>query len=232
MKVTFLGHAAFLVDSAQGKVLIDPFLTGNGQASVTADQLIADRGADAILLTHGHGDHVGDTEKIARALNLPVVAVAELAAFLRWRGCKTSAQHIGGGCDYPFGRVKFTHATHGTGFIDDAAKTITYCGGAAGVMLTAEGRTVWHLGDTGLTADLALVGRRQTIDLALVPIGDHFTMGPEDAAEAVRMIQPKLVVPCHYNTFPPIAQDPADFIAAVAGAADVRVLSPGEAVVI
>ncbi len=224
MKVTFVGHACFLVESAAGRVIFDPFLTGNETASLAADQV----DVDAVLVTHGHGDHVGDAAGIARRLNIPVVAVFELATLLGWQGVDARAQHIGGAAEYPFGRVKFTHATHGTGQIDEANQQITYCGGAAGILYEAGGRTVYHLGDTGLTSDLALIGRRQRVDLALVPIGDNFTMGSEDAAEAVRMIGPAKVVPCHYNTFPVIQQDPRRFAEAVGQAAEVVVLAPGE----
>ncbi|MCC7494754.1 MAG: metal-dependent hydrolase [Fimbriimonadaceae bacterium] len=224
MRVTFLGHACFIVESAAGRVIFDPFLSGNDQASVGPDQVEV----EAVLLTHGHGDHVGDAVSIARRTQAPVVAVYELATLLGWRGVDARAQHIGGACDYPFGRVKFTHATHGTGYVDEANQTITYCGGAAGILYTAAGRTVYHLGDTGLTADLELVGRRHRIDVALLPIGDHFTMGPDDAAEAVRLIRPRIAVPCHYDTFPAIRQDPAAFAAAVGDAAEVRLLAPGD----
>ncbi|NUP98865.1 MAG: metal-dependent hydrolase [Armatimonadetes bacterium] len=224
MRVTFVGHSCFLVESLAGRVIFDPFLSGNEQASLAPDQVEV----DAVLLTHGHGDHVGDAAQIARRLNVPVVAVYELATLLGWQGVDTRPQHIGGAVDYPFGWVKFTHATHGTGYVDEANHQITYCGGAAGILYTAGGKTVFHLGDTGLTSDLALLGQRHRIDLALVPIGDQYTMGPEDAAEAVRMIAPARVVPCHYNTFPAIKQDPRKFVEAVNGAADVVVLSPGD----
>jgi len=224
MKVTFVGHSCVLIESPRGRVIIDPFLSGNPTASLSPDQVEV----DAVLLTHGHGDHVGDAAAIARRLNVPVVAVFELATLLGWQGVDSRAQHIGGACDYSFGRVKFTHATHGTGYIDEANETITYCGGAAGLLYSAGGQTVYHLGDTGLTSDLALVGKRQPVDLALVPIGDVYTMGPEDAAEAVRMIGPAKVVPCHYNTFPAISQDPQAFAVLVGDAAEVVVLQPGE----
>lgn len=224
MTLTFLGHSCFLVEGPEATVLFDPFLSGNPLAARKPDEVRA----DAILLTHGHSDHVGDTAAIARRLNIPVVAVFELATVLAWEGCETHGMNTGGSRAYPFGTVKYTHATHSAGLIDEASRSVVYCGDATGILYTQAGRTVYHLGDTGLTSDLAIVGRRHAIDVALVPIGDHFTMGPDDAAEAVRMLGPKRVVPCHYNTFDLIRQDPREFVEAVGDAAEVQVLQPGE----
>jgi L-ascorbate metabolism protein UlaG (beta-lactamase superfamily) len=152
--------------------------------------------------------------------------VAELATLLGWEGLNTCAQHIGGEHDYPFGRVKFTSATHGGGRMDEARHEVVYCGPAAGILYRAEGKTVYHLGDTGLTSDMALIGRHG-VDVALVPIGGNYTMNGEDAAEAVRMIRPDCVVPMHYDTWPVIAADPQAFAAAVGETARVVVLEPG-----
>jgi L-ascorbate metabolism protein UlaG (beta-lactamase superfamily) len=228
VKLTFLGHEAFLAESGAGRVLFDPFLTGNPLAAARADQVQA----DAILLTHGHADHVGDAVAIAKRLRIPIVAVFELATVLGWRGVTTHAQHLGGAHTYPFGTVKFTAATHGSAIIDEAKQQVIACGPAAGILYSAEGRTVYHLGDTGLTSDLALVGRRCQVDVALVPIGDNYTMGPEDAAEAVRLIGCRKVVPCHYGTFPVIDQDPQAFAVLVGDAAQVCILRPGESLVV
>lgn len=224
MKVTFYGHSCFLAESGTGAVLFDPFLSGNPSAAVSADQVRC----DAILLSHAHGDHVGDAVGIANRLNIPVVAVYELATVLGWQGITAHAQHLGGAHDYPFGRVKFTPAAHGSCMIDEAHQQIVYCGTPASILYTAERRTIFHLGDTALLSDFELVGRLNQVDLMLVPIGDNYTMGPEDAAEAVRMVRPKRVVPCHYDTFPLIAQDPRRFARLVGDVAEVVILKPGE----
>lgn len=226
MKVTWYGHSCFWIESSAGTVAIDPFLTGNPAAPVSADQVRC----DAIILSHGHADHVGDAAALANRHNAPIVAVFELATVLGWQGLTTHGQHIGGAHDYPFGRVKFTPAAHGTGMIDEAAQTITYTGQPASILYTVGDKTVFHAGDTALLAEFDLVGRRHNIDLALLPIGDNFTMGPDDAAEAVRMLRPKRVVPMHYNTWDLIAQDPAAFAGLVGGAAEVVILQPGEAI--
>ncbi len=226
MRATYVGHACVLVESPAGRVIFDPFLTGNEAASMAADQVEV----EAILLTHGHGDHVGDAVPLARRLNVPIVAVYELATLLGWQGAPTVGQHIGGSAEYPFGTVKFTPALHGSSLADEAHRTVTYAGQPAGILYTAAGRTVYHLGDTGLSAEFELIGRRHAIDLAFVPIGDHYTMGPEDAAEAVRLLRPRRVVPLHYNTFPVIRQEPERFAALVGDAAEVTILAPGESV--
>ena len=225
MKVTFLGHSCFLIESGLGSVLIDPFLSGNPVAAITADQVAC----DAIIVSHAHGDHVGDAVSIANRLNIPVVAVYELATVLGWQGITTHAQHLGGAHEYPFGRVKFTPAAHGSSMIDEANHELVYCGQPASILYTAERRTVFHLGDTALIPDFELIGRLNQVDLMIVPIGDNYTMGPEDAAEAVRMVRPKRVVPCHFDTFPLIPQDPLRFARLVGDVAEVVILQPGSA---
>ena len=209
MKLTFLGHSCVLIEASGRRLLIDPFLTGNPSASVTADAVQA----DYVLLTHGHGDHVGDAFAIARRCGATIIAPNELAVYAGWQGCKAHAMHIGGAHEFEFGRVKLTPALHGSGYELHDAKQIVYMGMPAGFLLTLEGKTVYHAGDTALFGDMRLIGERNAIDVAFIPIGDNFTMGPEDALTAAEWLRARKVVPVHYNTFPLIAQDGAAFAA-------------------
>lgn len=223
MRLTFLGHAAVRLEIGEHEVLVDPFLTGNPSASLSADDLAPDH----VLLTHGHHDHIGDTVELAKAHGATVVASVEIAKWLAAQGVRdTVGINLGGGVDLPFGRVSLHPAWHSSGLPDGG-----YGGMPAGVMIEADGARVYHAGDTALFSDLALIGRRG-IDLALVPIGDHFTMGPGDAVEAVRLLAPGRVVPIHYDTFPPIRQDAQAFAARVEAETDARclVLAPGDGV--
>lgn len=208
MKATYYGHSVVLVETNGKKILFDPFITGNGQCSINAD----DVKADVIILTHGHNDHVGDTVPIAKRNDALVIGLAEVATYMGWQGLKTHPMSIGGAHEFDFGKVKFTQAFHGSSFTEDENKNIVYLGMPAGVLLTAEGKTIYHAGDTGLFSDMKLIGERNSIDLAFLPIGDNFTMGPEDAALAAEWLQAKVVVPVHYNTFPVIEQDPQEFV--------------------
>src|SRR5690606_1473883 len=166
---------------------------------------------DFIILTHGHNDHVGDTVELAKKHNALVIANHEIATYLGWKGVRTHGLSIGGGYNFEFGRVKLTPAFHGSSFETEDQQLI-YLGMPAGVLVTINGKTIYHAGDTGLFSDMKLIGELNTIDLAFLPIGDNFTMGPEDAAVAASFIKAKKVVPIHYNTFPPIKQDPQTFI--------------------
>ncbi|HET7616776.1 MAG TPA: metal-dependent hydrolase [Bacillales bacterium] len=222
MKATYYGHSVVLVETNGKKVLIDPFITGNGECSIKAE----DVQADAIILTHGHNDHVGDTVPIAKRNDSLVIGLAEMATYMGWQGLNTHPMSIGGAHEFDFGKVKFTQAFHGSSYTEDENQRIVYLGMPAGVLLTCEGKTIFHAGDTGLFSDMKLIGERNDIDVAFLPIGDNFTMGPEDAALAAEWLQAKTVVPIHYNTFPVIEQDPHQFVASLKG--EGKVLRSGE----
>lgn len=222
MQISFHGHSVVKIVTYGTTILIDPFINGNGQT----DLKVENEKPDVILLTHGHNDHVGDTVQLAKAHDALVVAPNELADYLGWQGCKVHNMHIGGARQFEFGKVKFTQAFHGSSYVTENNEII-YTGMPAGILFTAEGKTIYHAGDTALFGDMELIGKRHPIDIAFLPIGDNFTMGPEDAAYAVSLLKPKIVVPVHYNTFPPIEQNPADFANLVEDA-QVQVLQPGE----
>ncbi|WOV83213.1 metal-dependent hydrolase [Sporosarcina jeotgali] len=206
MEVSYHGHSIVKIKTNDKVILIDPYITGNDLTDLKA----ADEKPDVILLTHGHNDHVGDTIEIAKASGALVVAPNELAVWLGWQGLETHGMNIGGACEFDFGTVKFTKAFHSSSYTTDDQQLI-YMGMPAGILFMAEGKTIYHAGDTSLFGDMELIGKRHAIDIAFLPIGDNFTMGPEDAAFAVELLSPKLSVPVHYNTFPPIVQDPEDF---------------------
>lgn len=224
MYVSFHGHSVVKIKTGDYTILIDPFITGNDLTDLVAEN----EKPDVILLTHGHNDHVGDTIALAKANDTLVVAPFELAEYLSWQGVKTHGMHIGGANQFDFGKVKFTQAFHGSSYVTEKNEII-YTGMPAGILFMAEGKTIYHAGDTALFGDMKLIGERHPIDLAFLPIGDNFTMGIEDAAYAVGLLKPKAVVPIHYNTFPPIKQNPQDFKAAVEGAT-VHVLNAGDGV--
>ena len=222
MQISFHGHSVVKIVTNGTTILIDPFINGNGQT----DLKVENEKPDVILLTHGHNDHVGDTVELAKKHDALVVAPNELADYLGWQGCRVHNMHIGGARQFEFGKVKFTQAFHGSSYVTENNEII-YMGMPAGILFTAEGKTIYHAGDTALFGDMELIGKRHPIDIAFLPIGDNFTMGPEDAAYAVSLLKPKIVVPVHYNTFPPIEHDPADFAKLVEDA-EVQVLKPGE----
>lgn len=206
MYVSFHGHSVVKIKTGDFTILIDPFISGND----LTDLIAANEKPNVILLTHGHNDHVGDTVAIAKANDSLVIAPFELAEFLEWQGVRTHGMHIGGAYQFEFGKVKFTQAFHGSSFVTEKNE-IVYTGMPAGILFSAEGKTIYHAGDTALFSDMKLIGERHPIDLAFLPIGDNFTMGIEDAAYAVELLKPQAVVPIHYNTFPPIKQDPNEF---------------------
>jgi L-ascorbate metabolism protein UlaG (beta-lactamase superfamily) len=198
-RVQWLGHACVLVESDGRKILIDPFLTGNPAAVATA----GDVAADFILVSHGHGDHVGDTIDIARRTGATVVANYEISEWLRGKGLgNVHGQQHGGAHIFSFGRVKLTLAFHGSVLPDG-----TYGGNPCGFLLYLnDKKRIYDAADTGLFGDMKLIGEER-IDLAILPIGDNYTMGPDDALRAVKLIKPKKVLPIHYNTWDLIAQD-------------------------
>jgi L-ascorbate metabolism protein UlaG (beta-lactamase superfamily) len=182
------------------------------------------------VLTQGHSDHIGDALPIAKRTGATIISTFELASWLGNQGAKASPQNHGGWCKYPFGAVKFTQAIHSASVPDENGVPI-YLGEPAGVIIQVDGKTVFHAGDTALFSDLKLIGDDVAIDLAFLPIGEHFVMGPKDAAKAVEFLHPKAVVPIHYGTFPPLFGDPKEFARLAEGkGAKVVILQPGESV--
>ncbi|MFJ5621914.1 metal-dependent hydrolase [Peribacillus loiseleuriae] len=223
MKVSFHGHSVVMINTKGTTVLFDPFINGNGQT----DLKVEDVHPDVIILTHGHGDHLGDTVELARKHDALVIGSAEMAHYLSAQGVKrTHGMNIGGAYEFEFGKVKLTTAFHSNSFITNEGQII-YLGMPSGVLFTAEGKTVYHAGDTALFSDMKLIGERHPINLAFLPIGDNFTMGPEDAALAAEYLQAKQVVPIHYNTFPPIKQDPQKFLDLLTSG-NGKILVPGD----
>jgi L-ascorbate metabolism protein UlaG (beta-lactamase superfamily) len=223
MNLTYLGHSCFLLETSKARILLDPFLSGNPSASRQA----ADIACDYILVSHGHEDHSGDALAIAKRTGATIVANYEIAEYFGAQGAKTHGMNPGGGWDFPFGRVKLTLAHH-TSSVNAGLNPI-YLGVPCGLLVQADGKTLYHAGDTALFLDMQLIGRAG-LDVALLPIGDNFTMGPDDALTALDFLKPKLAVPMHFNTWPPIAQDAGKFAADAARLGHtVRVLRSGEA---
>jgi L-ascorbate metabolism protein UlaG (beta-lactamase superfamily) len=222
IKFTWLGHAAFALEVDEHKILIDPFLTDNPTCTVTAEEVEA----DYILVSHGHGDHVGDTVAIAQRTGALVVSNFEISNWLTEQGVeKVHGQHIGGGFNHPFGYLKLTIAHHGSGLPDGS-----YGGNPAGFLLTTpDAKKLYFACDTALFHDMHLIGE-EGIDLAVLPIGDNFTMGPQDALRAVKLIEPRVVVPVHYDTWELIAQDPKAWAKRVEAETNTTcvLLAPGE----
>jgi L-ascorbate metabolism protein UlaG (beta-lactamase superfamily) len=202
LKLTYLSHSTFILDDGSHRLIIDPFITGNPTCPVKADEVQA----DFIVLTHAHGDHLGDGLELAKKHDALVIAVNELANHVAAKGARAHNMHIGGAYTFPFGRLKFTIAHHGSSSPDGQ-----YMGEPAGVVITMGGRTVYHTGDTGLFLDMQLIGQRDAIDCMMAPIGDNFTMGVDDAVLAVDFVKPGLAIPMHYSTFPVIEADPHAF---------------------
>jgi L-ascorbate metabolism protein UlaG (beta-lactamase superfamily) len=200
--IQYLSHSAFLIKEDENTILIDPFITGNPNNVVKLEDL----NPNYIVLTHAHGDHLGDAIDISRRNNALIICVNELGVYLSELGINNHKMHIGGAYNFPFGRLKFTIAHHGSSTNDGR-----YMGEPAGVVIQLKNKTIYHCGDTGLFLDMKLIGELNKIDIMLVPIGDNFTMGIDDAVIAVDFVNPELAIPMHYNTFPIIAADPFEF---------------------
>jgi len=220
-KLTWYGHATMGLETGGYKLLIDPYFSDNPAASCGCE----DVDADFILVSHGHGDHVGDAITIVKRTGALIITVNEIAVWFRKKGIEAHGQHIGGGFTHPFGYLKLTQALHGSSLPDGS-----YGGNPAGLLLTtSQDEKIYLACDTGLFGDMALIGA-EGIDLAVLPIGDNYTMGPDDALRAVKLIRPEHVIPVHYNTWGLIKQDPDAWAKRVEGETDTHahVLKPGE----
>ena len=220
--LTWIGHSCFTLEHDGTRILIDPWIDDNPVATIKSKDVGK---VDYILVSHGHFDHFADCVKIAKETGATIISTFELVSFCAKQGAeKGHGMNIGGAYLFPFGRVKLTPALH-TGSIagDDEGAFTTDC---AGFLIGLDGGpSIYHAGDTALIMDMQLLQGR--VDVAILPIGDNFTMGPEDAARAVEMIQPEVVIPMHYNTFPVIEQDPEGFRQMVGESARVEILQPG-----
>ncbi len=222
MKLRYFSHSAFQITTKSGtKILIDPFLDDNPTSPVKSK----DVEADYIILSHAHGDHIGDAMKIAKRKKLTFICVNELGNYLISKGFEAHCMHIGGGYDFDFGRVKFTIAHHGSQTPEG-----NYAGEPAGIILKADGKTIYHTGDTGLFYDMKLISEMNgPIDYMLLPIGDNFTMNITDAVKAAELVHPKIAVPIHYETWDVIKADPEEFKKKVEAAGiKCRVMNYGE----
>ncbi|MEJ2751247.1 MAG: metal-dependent hydrolase [Candidatus Promineifilaceae bacterium] len=199
IKITWHGHATYSVEIDGVNIVVDPFFAGNNPSCVRPVDEVE---ADFILQTHAHGDHIGDTVELAKATGAQVISNFEIANWINKHGYEnTWAMNTGGSYEFPFGRVKMTPALHSSGLPDG-----TYGGDPGGYLIFAKDATLYFAGDTALFSDMTLIGNAG-IDVAVIPTGDNFTMGPDDAFASLSYLRPKVVIPCHYDTFPPIAQD-------------------------
>ncbi len=222
MKITWLGHACFLLEGGK-RVIVDPFLSGNPMAKAKPDEI----DVDLILVTHGHGDHLGDAVEISKRCNAPIVAIYELAVYLSKKGCETIGMNIGGTLDYEGVRVSMVNAVHSA----DVVGNEILSGGKAVGYIVEDGISVYHAGDTDVFMDMALIGEIYKPKVALLPIGGFYTMSPKTALKAIELLKPEIVIPMHYNTFPPIKQNPEEFKRdAEKLGVKVIVLNPGESV--
>lgn len=202
MYIQFLGHSCFYIEENNFKALIDPFIKNNPESKISTTDF---HDLTHIFVTHGHGDHLGDTIEIAKKNNATVITNYEISCFLEKKGILTHPMHIGGRTKFDFGKVKMTPALHGSGI--ETENGMIYGGNPCGFIIEVNGKKIYHAGDTGLTMDMKLL-EIEKINVALLPIGGNFTMDIEDAIRAVTFIKPEKVIPMHYNTFPIIKADP------------------------
>ena len=222
VKFNYYGHAAFLLDDGTHRVLVDPFLTGNPMASIAANEV----DCDFILLTHAHGDHLGDAPSIAARTGAAIVAIPEVISVCESQACdeiKSHPMNLGGSLDLPFGKVRMTIAQHSAGVAG---------GIACGFVIYIGGKVVYYSGDTALFSDMQLIGRKDAIDYAVLPIGDNYTMGLEDAAMAAQWLNASHVIPIHYDTWPIIAQEVNHYkeVTEAMTRARVNIVAPGETI--
>ncbi len=227
MKLSLHGQSTIYFESNDKKIIVDPFISGNDKSDLDEQTL----DVDYIILTHGHGDHFGDVVELANRNHATVIGSAEVQGYLTtYHGIEHAhGMNIGGKYQFDFGTVKFVQAFHSSSYTNKDGIPV-YLGMPMGVIIEAEGKTIYHAGDTGLFSDMKLIAERHPVDVCFIPIGDNFTMGIEDASYAINeFIKPKISVPIHYNTFPLIEQDPEKFKEAVSQG-EVQILQPGDEV--
>ncbi len=224
LEIRYLGHSGFALNDGTRQILVDPFLSGCPTAAAEPDEF----NPVAILLTHAHNDHVGDTVPIAKRTGAMVISTFELGEYLEKQGVNANYGNHGGTLHFDGGSAKLVPAWHTSSYTTEDGSVVAP-GVPAGLIVKFGGKTTYFSGDTCLFGDMALIGE-EGLDVAVLPIGDHFTMGPDDAVRALKLLKPKVAIPCHYDTFPPLKQDPHKFAedAEELAGVKVQVLDPGQ----